>query len=969
MSTTSSWLRRGAHPRSTGREWNRPHRQRKRPRRWGLEALEPRLALSTTAVWNDTSQLTLSFVPDGTDVAGAPSDLYSTLSHLGTPQEWKEAILRGFQQWLIHSRANVGVVADEGQPLGTPGPRTQDARFGDIRIAARPLQSELFAIGVAQESAVGGTWAGDVIFNSQVSLSSLEELFAVTLHEAGHVLGLSHSDDPLSPMHVHGLPLSTELTDQDVIDIQQAQGQRLPDHYEGDLGNDTLATATALVFPRQTQGDLQPPILVYGDLTTVGDLDCFALPANHRGTGPVTVRLQSKGISLLAPHVRILARNGAVISSSTSSQVGGATLLVRIDGLDPGERYFIEVSAGASDEFAVGTYSLLVTYDGLAQLDSQQIEDAVLLRDRELNDAQLQSFWNDEQQLLERDMQSDDQFADARSLIRRLEYASQSRYETTASISEPADTDIYRFDTKDETAQGPLILNLTVHSLSPGQLIPRATIFNEQYQQVAAEVLVNGQGEFVVQARLQADEVYFVRIEAADARTPFAVGNYQLTLAWADHWVQLQTFASGQLTAEGPTLVKSLYVAQTQLLHLAIDVQPITSPSQQILVAQILDSDRRVLARLATPFGDTRTFPGLLLSPGTYAIQLFPARADEAVLVPTAFELRGIGFSDPLAVDPVDPTEDPIFVCPGEEEVFCYPGGIVSEEPFLWDDFIDTLPEIPDLTLPELIDVLLGDWWSWYWQQLGENGPALTLEDNYVLQSGQTLVVEAPQGVLANDVDPEGSALVALLVHDAAHGRLTLHPDGSFSYIPDPIFVGTDWFEYQAYDFLTESTPAVVWLEVAGPPNTVGDFNDDLEVDALDLELLAGVLREGRQDLFYDLTADGFVDHQDLLFLVQDLLGTSIGDANLDGAFNSEDFVVVFQAGLYESTSSGTADWSTGDWNCDGRFDSNDFVFAFQHGMYEVNALPARPAVSPPPVQPLLSDLFFALDEDDPRWA
>ena len=59
----------------------------------------------------------------------------------------------------------------------------------------------------------------------------------------------------------------------------------------------------------------------------------------------------------------------------------------------------------------------------------------------------------------------------------------------------------------------------------------------------------------------------------------------------------------------------------------------------------------------------------------------------------------------------------------------------------------------------------------------------------------------AATGVLDNDTDPDER-------HHADrgpgrrphHGTLTLNPDGSFTYTPDPDFVGTDTFTYTASD-------------------------------------------------------------------------------------------------------------------------------------------------------------------------
>ena len=63
------------------------------------------------------------------------------------------------------------------------------------------------------------------------------------------------------------------------------------------------------------------------------------------------------------------------------------------------------------------------------------------------------------------------------------------------------------------------------------------------------------------------------------------------------------------------------------------------------------------------------------------------------------------------------------------------------------------------------------------------------------------------------------------------------------------------------------------------------------------------------------------------------MAGTYLGDANLDGEFDSTDFVIVFQGGLFETDIA--AGWEQGDWDGDGLFNSSDFVAAFQDGGYE----------------------------------
>ncbi len=75
----------------------------------------------------------------------------------------------------------------------------------------------------------------------------------------------------------------------------------------------------------------------------------------------------------------------------------------------------------------------------------------------------------------------------------------------------------------------------------------------------------------------------------------------------------------------------------------------------------------------------------------------------------------------------------------------------------------------------------------------------------------------------------------------------------------------------------------------------------------------------------------------------------SPGDANLDRLFNTDDLLVVFQRGLYETGQ--LAGWVDGDWNDNALFESGDLIAALQTGTYE---------------QPPVAAVSALLDSTDP---
>lgn len=80
-----------------------------------------------------------------------------------------------------------------------------------------------------------------------------------------------------------------------------------------------------------------------------------------------------------------------------------------------------------------------------------------------------------------------------------------------------------------------------------------------------------------------------------------------------------------------------------------------------------------------------------------------------------------------------------------------------------------------------------------------------------------TFSVPATNGLLGNDFHGDGVTpvtVVPIAIVPPSNGVLTLNPDGSFDYEPNPGFVGTDSFQYIITDGTNYSAPATVTLTV-----------------------------------------------------------------------------------------------------------------------------------------------------------
>ncbi len=151
------------------------------------------------------------------------------------------------------------------------------------------------------------------------------------------------------------------------------------------------------------------------------------------------------------------------------------------------------------------------------------------------------------------------------------------------------------------------------------------------------------------------------------------------------------------------------------------------------------------------------------------------------------------------------------------------------------------------------------------------NSPPIGIPDTFDVWPWSPLEIGKGDGLMANDFDIDGNEMEALLSFGGGtgNGNLHLHPDGSFSYMPDLGFLGEDYFMYYLSDGQTLSTLVPVYLRVGFPTNDETDR----------LQLLSTVFPNPGKDRFCIQTGVSFLEAS---LQVVDMMGREVLDLRLD---------------------------------------------------------------------------------------
>jgi hypothetical protein len=316
--------------------------------------------------------VTLSFVPDGTDLGGVTSNLFSTFNaRFGSAATWQNQILKAAQQWAQQTNLNFAVVSDSGAPSGSGLFQQGDPTFGDIRIGGYNYGSSVLASAYAPPPVNNYSIAGDINFNTGqgFNIGTTYDLFTVAVHEFGHALGLLHSSLITADMYSAYNGVKPGLSSDDVSAVRSVYSGNNPrsaDAYDAGGGNNSFAAATNVT-------SLIDPVLLTGlvtnqDITTTSDVDYFKVTAPAGTLGTVTVGVQSGGLSLLAPKVTVYAADQTTVlgSASGAGQYGASLTVNLLNKVSAGQVMYVKVQGADATALGTGAYALRLSFGALA---------------------------------------------------------------------------------------------------------------------------------------------------------------------------------------------------------------------------------------------------------------------------------------------------------------------------------------------------------------------------------------------------------------------------------------------------------------------------------------------------------------------------------------------------------------------------------------------------------------------------
>lgn len=320
---------------------------------------------ATGNAWPHPELVTLSFMPDGANLGGPASNLFAKFNaSFGSSSAWQNVLLKAAQVWAQQTNLNFSVIGDSGVASGSGSYQQGDPAIGDIRFGGFNFNnSSLLALGYMPPPVNNYSVAGDIGINTAkvFNINGADyDLYTVMVHEIGHALGMNHSGSGAAIMYSAYEGSMPSLSSDDIAGIRAVYGARRDDAFDASGANGSFAIASDL--SGSIGGRLSATISGL-DITTTSDVDYYKFTVPAGASGTMALSVQSQGLSLLAPSLRVYNGSQTQVASATGFGYLGSNLTTTFN-VSPGQQYFVRVAGANPSAFGTGAYALGLNFAG-----------------------------------------------------------------------------------------------------------------------------------------------------------------------------------------------------------------------------------------------------------------------------------------------------------------------------------------------------------------------------------------------------------------------------------------------------------------------------------------------------------------------------------------------------------------------------------------------------------------------------